>query len=204
MIFFDLDGTLHKQDIFGSFLLYLIFHYPLNIFLLLPLLPVILIGLIVQGFESRWPISLLLWSITFGRNENSLICIEKNFAKLFKSRMTIFPIVQKKLINYIKSENTDVWIITGSPKSLVEHIYRDFSFFKQIYLIGTVMKRKFGGRILKVRCLGYEKVIQLEKKIGMPLKLYSGYSDSKKDDPLLFFCDYRWRVTSNGTLKKIE
>ena len=38
-----------------------------------------------------------------------------------------------------------------------------------------------------MRCLGHEKVAQLEMRIGTPLRLYSGYSDSKQDNPLLYF-----------------
>ncbi|ELO02759.1 hypothetical protein SEEE1831_04651, partial [Salmonella enterica subsp. enterica serovar Enteritidis str. 13183-1] len=38
---------------------------------------------------------------------------------------------------------------------------------------------------------GHEKVAQLERKIGTPLRLYSGYSDSKQDNPLLYFCQHR-------------
>ncbi|MFU1833609.1 hypothetical protein ACM6O8_28380, partial [Klebsiella pneumoniae] len=32
-MFFDLDGTLHQQDMFGSFLRYLLRHLPLNLLL---------------------------------------------------------------------------------------------------------------------------------------------------------------------------
>ncbi|MBK4775525.1 phosphatidylglycerophosphatase C [Candidatus Pantoea edessiphila] len=202
VVFFDLDGTLHKQDIFGSFIIYLLINYPLNIIVLLLLLPVIALGLVIKGFSARFPMSLLLWSLTVGRNEHLSSIIEKEFVKLFKSHIKIFPIVQKELINYL-NDDTDVWIITGSPQKLVEDIYCDFPFFKRVNLIASVMERRWGGLVLKTRCLGYEKVIQLEKKIGAPLKLYSGYSDSKKDDPLLVFCQKRWRVTPCGILKKI-
>ncbi|PPI88934.1 phosphatidylglycerophosphatase C [Candidatus Pantoea edessiphila] len=204
IIFFDLDGTLHKQDIFGSFIFYLIFHLPLNVLLLLLLLPIIGIGLVIKGSTSRWPISLLLWSITFGRTELSLLNLEKKFVGWFRLRMKIFPIVQQKLINYISSNDVDVWVITGSPQSLVEQIYYDYSFFKQINLIASQMERGWGGRILKVRCIGYEKVNQLEMKIGTPLKLYGGYSDNKKDYPLLSFCQKRWLVDVHGKIKKLK
>lgn len=46
---FDLDGTLHQQDMFGSFLRYLLRRQPLNALLVLPLLPIIGIGLLVKG-----------------------------------------------------------------------------------------------------------------------------------------------------------
>lgn len=49
IIFFDLDGTLHQQDMFGSFLRFLLRHLPLNLLLVIPLLPLIGVGLLVGG-----------------------------------------------------------------------------------------------------------------------------------------------------------
>ncbi len=40
VVFFDLDGTLHQQDLFGAFIRYLLRRLPLNALLVLPLLPV--------------------------------------------------------------------------------------------------------------------------------------------------------------------
>lgn len=45
---FDLDGTLHQQDMFGSFLRYLLRRQPLNALLVLPLLPIIAIALLIK------------------------------------------------------------------------------------------------------------------------------------------------------------
>lgn len=49
VVFFDLDGTLHQQDMFGTFMRYLLRRQPLNALLVLPLLPVIGIALLVKG-----------------------------------------------------------------------------------------------------------------------------------------------------------
>lgn len=76
VVFFDLDGTLHQQDMFGSFLRYALRHQPLNALLLLPLLPVIAAGLMLYGRAARWPMSLLLWASTFGRSEQQLKRLE--------------------------------------------------------------------------------------------------------------------------------
>ncbi|TGC70402.1 phosphatidylglycerophosphatase C, partial [Salmonella enterica subsp. enterica serovar Wilhelmsburg] len=72
VVFFDLDGTLHQQDMFGSFLRYLLRRQPLNALLVLPLLRIIGIGLLVKGRAARWPMSLLLWGCTFGHSETRL------------------------------------------------------------------------------------------------------------------------------------
>nr|VUD28637.1 HAD superfamily (subfamily IF) hydrolase, YfhB [Raoultella sp. NCTC 9187] len=70
-------------------------------------------------------------------------------------------------------------------------------------LIASRMARRYGGWVLTLRCLGHEKVVQLEQKLGA-LRLYSGYSDSEQDNPLLCFCQHRWRVTPQGDLHQLE
>ena len=204
VIFFDLDGTLHQQDMFGTFMRYLLWRQPLNLLLVIPLLPVIGLGLVVKGRAARWPMSLLLWSITFGHSERTLLQREEAFARWFRQRVIAFPVVQQRLTEYLSSDDADVWLITGSPQSLVEKVYYDSPFLPQVKLIASQMTRGFGGRVLAMRCLGHEKVAQLEEKIGTPLQLYSGYSDSKQDNPLLFFCQHRWRVTPRGELQQLD
>jgi len=204
VVFFDLDGTLHQQDMFGTFMRYVLWRQPLNLLLVVPLLPIVGLGLLIKGRAARWPMSLLLWSITFGRSERTLLRREAAFAQWFRQRVTAFPVVQQRLTDYLGSDNADVWLITGSPQSLVEQVYYDSAFLPRVKLIASQMRRGFGGRVLAMRCLGHEKVAQLEEKIGTPLQLYSGYSDSKQDNPLLFFCQHRWRVTPRGELQQLE
>ncbi len=66
-VFSDLDGTLHQQDMFGTFMRYLLWCQPFNL-----LLAVVGLGFLIKGHAARWPMSLLLWSITFGRSERAL------------------------------------------------------------------------------------------------------------------------------------
>lgn len=204
VVFFDLDGTLHQQDMFGSFLRYALRHQPLNALLLLPLLPVIAAGLMLYGRAARWLMSLLLWASTFGRSEQQLKRLEANFVRWFRQHVTAFPVVQARLKHYLTSTDADVWLITGSPQSLVEQVYFDTAWLPRVNLIASRMERRYGGWGLTLRCLGNEKVTQLEQKIGAPLRLYSGYSDSEQDNPLLSFCQHRWRVTPQGDLQQLE
>lgn len=195
VVFFDLDGTLHQQDMFGSFLRYLLRHLPLNLLLVVAMGPVILAGLAVSGRAARWPMSLLLWATTFGRREAVLKRLEAEFVGWFRHHVTAFPVVHARLTAYLTSTDADVWLITGSPQSLVEQVYRDTLWLPRVNLIASRTARRWGGWVLTLRCPGHEKVVQLEKKIGAPLRLYSGYSDSEQDNPLLGFCQHRWRVT---------
>ncbi|HIH8439993.1 phosphatidylglycerophosphatase C, partial [Escherichia coli] len=178
VVFFDLDGTLHQQDMFGSFLRYLLRRQPLNALLVLPLLPIIAIALLIKGRAARWPMSLLLWGCTFGHNEARLQALQADFVRWFRDNVTAFPLVQERLTTYLLSSDADIWLITGSPQPLVEAVYFDTPWLPRVNLIASQIQRGYGGWVLTMRCLGHEKVAQLERKIGTPLRLYSGYSDS--------------------------
>lgn len=204
VVFFDLDGTLHQQDMFGTFLRYILRHQPLNALLVLPLLPVIAGGLLLKGRAARWPMSLLLWGCTFGHSERHLNAIQQKFVSWFREHVIAFPVVQTRLTNYLAASDADIWLITGSPQPLVEQVYCDTPWLPRVNLIASQISRRYGGWVLTMRCLGHEKVAQLERKIGTPLRLYSGYSDSKQDNPLLYFCQHRWRVTPRGDLQQLE
>lgn len=204
VVFFDLDGTLHQQDLFGAFLRYLLRRLPLNALLVMPLLPIVGAAMLMKGRAARWPVSVLLWGSTFGRREATLKALEASFILWFRATVTPFPVVQRRLDGYLQHQDADVWLITGSPQTLVERAYADAPWMQRVNLIGSQMRRAFGGRVLSVRCLGREKVVQLEQRLGAPLRLYSGYSDSKQDNPLLFFCEHRWRVTARGELEQLE
>lgn len=204
VVFFDLDGTLHQQDMFGCFIRYLLRRNPLNVLLVLPLLPVVGLGLLLQGRATRWPMSLLLWGCTFGNAESRLKALETDFAEAFRQTVTAFPQVHARLTQYLSSTDADVWLITGSPQPLVERVYYDTPWLPRVNLIATQLSRRYGGWVVTLRCLGHEKVTQLEQKIGAPLDLYSGYSDSNQDNPLLGFCQHRWRVTPRGELQQLE
>lgn len=114
VVFFDLDGTLHQQDMFGSFLRYLLRRQPLNALLVLPLLPVIVGALLIKGRAARWPMSLLLWGCTFGHSEARLQDKHADFVRWFRQNVTAFPQVQERLTTYLLSSDADIWLITGS------------------------------------------------------------------------------------------
>ncbi|WP_330985865.1 MULTISPECIES: phosphatidylglycerophosphatase C [Enterobacterales] len=204
VVFFDLDGTLHQQDMFGSFIRFLLRHNPLNALLVLIVLPVVVGALLVKGRAARWPMSLLLWGGTFGHSEARLNALQAKFVVWFREHVTVFPVVHERLTGYLTSSDADVWLITGSPKPLVEQVYFDTPWLPRVNLIASLMERRYGGWVLTLRCLGHEKVAQLEQNIGTPLRLYSGYSDSNQDNPLLYFCEHRWRVTPEGRLQQLE
>ncbi len=204
VVFFDLDGTLHQQDMFGCYLRYLLRRLPCNFPLVMCVLPVVIVGLILKGRSARWPLSLLLWSMTFGRSEQHLQQLEKEFVRQFRRSVTPFPEVQQRLNDYLLDKETEVWLVTGSPLTLVEQVYSDTLWLPKVKTIGSKMSRAFGGRVLTLRCLSHEKVVQLEQQLGKPLQFHSGYSDSPLDSPVLQFCQHRFRVTAQGQLEMLD
>lgn len=110
---------------FGTFMRYLLRRQPLNALLVLPLLPVIGIALLVKGRAARWPMSLLLWGCTFGHSEARLKQLEQDFAHWFRGHVAAFPVVQARLTGYLDANDADIWLITGSPQTLVEQVYFD-------------------------------------------------------------------------------
>lgn len=203
-VFFDLDGTLHKDDLFGSYLRYLLRHLPGNFPLVIIMLPFVAIGLVFRGRAARRPVSLLLWSMTFGRSEQRLNQLEKGFSHQFRCNVTAFTKVQQRLADYLENDQTEVWLVTGSPIRLVQQVYSDAPWLPKVKLIGSQMSRALGGQVLTLRCLSQQKVIQLEQHIGKPLQFYSGYSDSILDSPLMGFCQHRFRVTREGELETLD
>ncbi|XNM86319.1 phosphatidylglycerophosphatase C [Escherichia coli] len=193
------------QDMFGSFLRYLLRRQPLNALLVLPLLPIIAIALLIKGRAARWPMSLLLsgggrFLVTAKhvyRRCRPISCA--GFATMLPP-FRWFRAINRLLL----SSDADIWLITGSPQPLVEAVYFDTPWLPRVNLIASQIQRGYGGWVLTMRCLGHEKVAQLERKIGTPLRLYSGYSDSNQDNPLLYFCQHRWRVTPRGELQQLE
>ena len=204
VVFFDLDGTLHQQDMFGSFMRFLLWRMPQNLLLVIPVLPIVAVGMVLCGRTERWPMSLLLWAITFGHSETHLKDLELRFVNWFRQQVVAFPVVQMRLRDYLERDDAEVWLITGSPEHLVQQVYHSSPFLPRVRLVGSRIARARGGWVLPLRCLGEEKVSQLEQRLGSPLKLYSGYSDSKQDNPLLFFCEHRFRVSKQGELQQLE
>ncbi|MDR3430870.1 MAG: phosphatidylglycerophosphatase C [Rouxiella aceris] len=204
VVFFDLDGTLHQQDMFGSFMRFLLWRMPQNLLLVIPVLPIVALGMGLCGRTERWPMSLLLWAITFGHSEAHLKDLELRFVDWFRQQVVAFPVVQMRLRDYLERDDAEVWLITGSPEHLVQQVYHSSPFLPRVRLVGSRIARARGGWVLPLRCLGEEKVSQLEQRLGSPLKLYSGYSDSKQDNPLLFFCEHRFRVSKQGELQQLE
>lgn len=101
-----------------------------------------------------------------GRREAVLKRLEAEFVGWFRHHVTAFPVVHARLTAYLTSTDADVWLITGSPQSLVEQVYRDTLWLPRVNLIASRTARRWGGWVLTLRCPGHEKVVQLEKRLA--------------------------------------
>ncbi len=122
---------------------YLLRRHPLNALLVLPLLPVIGIGgLLIRGRAARWPMSLLLWGCTFGHSEAPFKAgsSSRNLSHWFRGHVAAFPVVQARLTNYLAAADADIWLITGSPQTLVEQVYFDTPWLPRVNLIASQMQ----------------------------------------------------------------
>ncbi len=129
--------------------------------------------------------SLLLWGCTFGHNEARMQALQAYFVRWFLDNVTAIQLVQQRLSNYLLSSDADIWLITCSTQPLVEAVYFDTPWMRRVNVIASQIQRGDGGWVWTMRCLGPEKVAQLERQIGTPLRLYRGYSDSNLDNPRL-------------------
>lgn len=188
---------------FGTFMRYLLWRQPLNLLLVVPLLPIVGMGLLIKGRAARWPMSLLLWSITFGHSEATLQRREASFARWFRQRVVAFPVVQQRLTDYLSSNDADVWLITGSPQPLVEQVYYDSAFLPRVKLIASQMERAWGGRILSLRCTGHEKWCSWKSRSVRRCSCTAAIATANRTTRC-FFCQHRWRVTPQGELQQLE
>lgn len=165
---------------------------------------VIFVGLVVSGWVVCWLMSFLLWVIIFGCCEVVLKWLEVEFVGWFCYYVMVFLVVYVWFIVYLISIDVDVWLIIGLLQLLVEQVYCDIFWLLWVNLIVSCIVCCWGGWVLILCCLGYEKVVQLEKKIGVLLWLYSGYSDSEQDNLLFGFCQYCWWVIFQGEFQQLE
>lgn len=199
-VFFDLDDTLHKGDLFRSYLLFLAKRNAVRMILLSPLVMPALIGYLICP-DRRWSVSSILWILTVLTRNSSLYKHDAEFSRDFSQRMRRHSEPYEELLRHLERGN-HVYLVSGSPEPLVRMVYGDLLARTNVTLIGSRFARFLGGRVLQVRCVLDEKVRQIHLRLGHELKFKAGYSDSKKDGPVLGLCAEKYRVNSGGTIER--
>lgn len=200
LVFFDLDDTLHKGDIFRSYLLFLARRNAVRLILLSPLVLPALIGYLMCP-DRRWSVSCLLWILTVMTSEHSLNAHDAAFSGNFSECMERHSEPFDALCRHLEMGNR-IYLVSGSPEPLVELVYRELLARPNVTLIGSRFSRFLGGRVLKVRCVLGEKVRQVQLHSNCAVQFKAGYSDSPKDGPLLGLCAEQFRVNSAGIIER--
>lgn len=195
-IFFDLDGTLHKEDIEFAFMRFLFRKRILNLLIFLPVYP--LASMIYAFFPTaRWSLNILNFLITFGCSTSQMEKYLVDFKDYFS--LTPLPQVQQALHQHLAQQD-QIWIISGSPVELISHFYADLLQQPNVHLIGSSLVHQYGAILLKERCLAENKVKMLDERVQPAIQFDVGYSDSMTDLPMFKRCKKAMLITQEGKI----
>lgn len=123
---------------------FLLRHLPLNLLLVIPLLPLIGVGLLVGGALCTLADEPLVVGDDFWATGSTSARPGVALCGRISPKVTEFPVVAMRLRQYLESSDAEVWLITGSPQRLVEQVYHDSNFIHRLRLIGSRMERRNG------------------------------------------------------------
>ena len=182
---YDFDGTIYSGDSTIDFYLYCLKH---NIFLI-RFLPVQILYLIKYKMK-------LVEKLKFKEKFFSFLKGIKDIDK----EVELFWDKNEKKIRYelIKNSENTKYIISASPKFLLQNISKKIGDFK---LITSKVDKKTGNFIGK-NCYGEEKVKRLKEEIGESFEIEKFYSDSISDEYLARLSKESYWVNREGKIEK--
>ena len=198
-VFFDIDGTLHKEDIFLEFLKFSLRKNLLNSILFFPILFTSSICYVINP-RSKFPLNIILYFIFLGSSKKRIDYLINSFSKSFLSNFTQFKNIVDILELHLENENHIV-LISGSPTEFIKKIYGDLYNNKNITVIGSETKKSLLSFFLKERCIYKNKRKMLEKKFQKKINFSHGYSDSLSDIPILELCKEAFIIQKDGSTK---
>ncbi|OOH89355.1 hypothetical protein BMT54_06700 [Pasteurellaceae bacterium 15-036681] len=197
-IFFDLDGTLHKEDIFFSFILFLAKKRIFNTLILFPLLlQAVVLHLIFA--KGKIGINLALFCLTLGTNQTKQKQFFTEFTQQFK--LTPFPKVMAELQQHL-SQQKQIFLISGSPEPLIKPLYSELLTHRGVKLIGSQITHKSYAMRLSEHCYAENKVKMLDRFFPKTNGFEIGYSDSLSDKPIFERCRKVVLIDKNGKISK--
>lgn len=103
-----------------------------------------------------------------------------------------------------KRAGRKILVISASPDVMVDHLVK-FIFSDDIPVIGSELKRFFGGMIYASYCKR-EKKVAAAKAHGWPANNWQyGYTDCASDIPMLAECEFKYFINPEAkTLKKAK
>lgn len=198
-IFFDIDGTLHQQDIFLEFIKYALKDHLGKVILLLP---VVLVGALLYLLHKNGNagVRIILYALFFKKPDTDGYI--KAFCHQLAPKLHRFDDVFAVLHRHIQAGN-DVFLISGTPQMFIKHIYGELLAHDNVHLIATTLCITRHSLYLQKRCIHVHKLTLLDEQFGKPLYFDEGYSDSVLDMPVLDRCANKFFVGKDGKLTAI-
>lgn len=199
IVVFDLDGTLLSTD---STKVWLIQRLKSNIFRFFTAILIAPITLFLMQFKKSKGIgtSVFLWIATFGLSEQQLNESFKTFALNIKAnRLYNLYWFKKGLceLNAHLTQDRYVIIATAAPEMLASTLINSINL--DIKIVGTPLKKRFGGWIGGAHCRHNEKIKRL-KDIGIQSPWFAAYSDDIEEDyPILINSRHPYLINGKNT-----
>lgn len=199
-IFFDLDGTLHKEDIFLAFILFLAKKRILNTLIFLPLL--LQAGTLHLFFANgKLGINLALFCLTFGMNPAKQQQLIAEFSQHFQ--LTPFANVREKLQQHLANQQP-IFLISGSPAELIRPLYSALLANDNVQLISSQFTHRAYAMWLRERCYAENKAIMLDRRFTPRITFEIGYSDSLSDKAILDRCQQAILIDKKGEMREFQ
>ena len=201
-VFFDIDGTLHKEDIFFEFIKYSIKERLINFVIFLPIIFISFLLYLINK-KGKLGLNFILFFLFFGISEKQLDILTEKFCKSFSQKMTSFDKPLKQL-EFHKVNGDEVIFISGTPVEFIKQIYPNFFNTSNFEVIGSITCRKFFSFYLVERCIYKNKKTMLNNIFKADLNFSHGYSDSLSDLPILTLCDKAYLVDKDGSMTSFD
>lgn len=178
VVVFDFDGTLVSRDSFLDFLFGYCSRRPARLLLVGLLLP---LALALTLRSQRRAASLLLWGVTLCTSTRSFARALSRYAR------DTLPASANDAIFLELSEQIQaghrVVIATGSMPLLVRGLLRARQ-LDPIAVVGSRLRRCWGGLVMETHCVGRTKVRELSRRLGIS-EWSTVYTNSFADRALL-------------------
>jgi phosphatidylglycerophosphatase C len=162
VVIFDFDGTLVRRDSLLDFCFRYGFARPVRLLFVLSLLPLALALLVTRSQGAAG--SVLLWAMTLGSSPRAFLLALRGYASGTLPRYahdSIFDELRRHV-----DEGSRVLIATGSLPILARGLLTARR-LERLPVVGTRLRRKWGGLVVKTHCTGHVKVDELRLRYGV-------------------------------------
>ncbi|MES1183798.1 MAG: haloacid dehalogenase-like hydrolase [Myxococcales bacterium] len=198
VVVFDFDGTLVDRDSVIDFALRYCMRRPARWLLLLVCLP---LAAVMRFRSLAASASVLLWALTVGGSTRRFVLALREYAKATLPGFAHEEIFAE-LTRHV-SAGDHVVIATGTLPPLVRGLLGARRHHR-LPVVGSRLRRKWGGLVAETHCIGRVKVRELERRFGI-VSWVSVYTDSFADRSLLSRARNVTLVSpSNRTLRRTQ